>query len=169
MQAWSIFETYLADQLAAYLANDKDALIRFARSDGSIKYLKLDAAHMIEQNLTVKDEVVRAVKERLFHQFGKPGVVCSKAAGVPKWYSIGVNLAIEPDLAKLDRLRFFVALRHDCVHRNGRDREGGLREDLTQANIIEMRSVMDDIVVHISQTISNRGLEGEGQSSTDSE
>lgn len=159
MQAWSIFETYLADQLATYLANNKDALIRFARGDAAINELKLDAAHMIEQNLTVTDEIVRAVKARLFHNLGRSGVECSRATGVPKWYSIGLKLQVEPDLIKLDRLRFFAALRHDCVHRNGRDREGKLRGDLTKANVVEMRSLMDGIVAHISKTISNRESE----------
>lgn len=169
MQAWSIFETYLADQLATYLANNKEALIRFARNDSPIKDLKLDAAHMLEQKLTVTDEIVRAVKDRLFHKLGKPGVTCSRAAGVPKWYGIGVNIEIEPDLAKLDRLRFFAGLRHDCVHRNGRDRKGDLREDLTKTNIIEMRSLMDGVVTHISETIFTRGLESEDLTPKDSE
>jgi hypothetical protein len=167
MLAWSIFETYLADQLAAYLTKHNEALIRFARHDATIKDLKLNAALMIEQNLTAQDEVVRAVKDRLFHQFGKPETDCSRAAGVPKWYSIGLNLQIEPDLEKLDRLRFFAALRHDCVHRNGRNKSGQLRADLTQENIVEMRSLMDRIVAHISQTVFRRTLEHEAEVSSD--
>ncbi len=153
-QAWSIFETYLADQLATHLMNDRNALIRFSRGDEAVKNLKFDASNMIENNLTVEAEVIRSIKSRLYHQFDKKGVKCRKSKGVPKWFQIGLQVEIESDVVNLDRLRYFASLRHDCVHRNGKNHKGQLCEDIQKRSVLELRALMNNIVENIANKLT---------------
>lgn len=155
-QAWSIFETYLGDQLSLYLDQHTEALIRFARSDGKTRDLKLDLAGMIENDVSLKDLVIRSAKSRVFHNFGKPGTSLQKSSGVPSWFRIGLQLSVLTDDAKLERLRLFATMRHDCVHRNGKDHEGSERADVRKPEITELRTLMDEVANHINATLLGR-------------
>lgn len=156
VQAWSLFETYLADQLTLYLDQHTDALIRFAKSDPSLKDMKLNVGEAIEGGVSLKKLVTRSAKNRLFHNFGKPGTTCKKSSGVPAWFGVGLRLPLIKDDSKLDRLRWFAVMRHDCVHRNGKSSEGGERDDVKKSAIVELRTIMDQIARHVDATISAR-------------
>lgn len=149
MQAWSAFESYLCDRLARHLDQNREALIRFSKYDDAVKEMEINAADILLSGVTVEKLVIGSVRGRLYHKFGPAGKSCQKSSGVPAWYRIGMQLEITPDLLTLDKLRENAAIRHDCVHRNGKDKDDEERTDIVKSKILEVLKLMKSVVAHI--------------------
>ena len=156
VQAWSTFEAYLCDRLAWHLDKNREALIRFSRGDDAIKDMEINVAELISSRGTIEKLVIGSVRGRLYHKFGPAGKLCKNSSGVPAWYRLGMQLEIAPDLKILDQLREHAVIRHDCVHRNGKDKDGEERHDIVKSKILEVLQLMRNTAEHIEHVDNQR-------------
>lgn len=150
-QGWSAFEAYLSDKLALSLEEDRSKLIRFVRSDQALRQLKLEPVAILAGETNVEREIIKSIRGRLYHKFDKLGEPCSSSKDVPKWYRVVLNVEIADTTDELDNIRKLAAMRHDCVHRNGKDRDGNENALLTKQFVEEALMAMKIIVSRIEQ------------------
>jgi len=64
---------------------------------------------------------------------------------------LGVDIL--PKGEKLDQLHGAIKIRHDCVHRNGIDRESGELHDIGQAYIMSLCEMLLSMVKSIDEKV----------------
>ncbi|MCF6233388.1 MAG: hypothetical protein L3J36_09900 [Rhodobacteraceae bacterium] len=115
-QSITALEVFLADTLILTVANNKDAQGRLLRSKrlgiGNAQFRLADAIGVEDFSKEKLLEHLRAVS---FHNLKKvTGLFC-----------VGLGIDIMPKDEELERIQKAIIMRHDCVHRNGLDRETG--------------------------------------------
>ncbi|WP_065898236.1 hypothetical protein [Pseudomonas sp. 24 E 13] len=129
--AISAMEAYLNDTLVNAVSADPVSMERLVAGD------KVLAAERISLEMILKDSNVVFAKVQgylqglLYHNLAKVGVI----------YKIALNVDIFSDAALKTRLHQIVKLRHDVVHRNGRD-ESGIEHNFTTMLV---RGALNDI------------------------
>ncbi len=107
-------EAYLADRLVKEIEIDADAIQRLLRQDEDLAKEKFTLAEISKDPALVERKVREHLRSIQYHNLAKVDVL----------YCIAIGIRIL-NLAK-DKSSLFkaVMLRHDCVHRNGFDKDG---------------------------------------------
>ncbi len=120
--AVTLLESYLGDTLRALISQDEQFLKNALRKFKVLKSVKL--TDVVETDLDVKSLVLRYVSDVLYHNI--PNVV--------EMYEQVLGVKLEIDISKVVKI---TKLRHDIVHRNGRNVDGSTisvgAQDFTQA------------------------------------
>jgi hypothetical protein len=116
-------ETYLADTLLSRLKYDKTALQNLIIKDRQFSTMKIPLPELIGTSDFALQHVRRTIQEIPFHNLPRADVLYKSA--------LGVSLRMNEDVWA--RLNSDMQVRHDCVHRNGHDSDGGRRDDITLA------------------------------------
>ncbi len=120
--AVTLLESYLGDTLRALISQDEQFLKNALRKLKVLKSVKL--TDVVETDLDVKSLVLRYVSDVLYHNI--PNVV--------EMYEQVLGVKLEIDISKVVKI---TKLRHDIVHRNGRNVDGSTisvgAQDFTQA------------------------------------
>jgi len=107
----SILETYLFEVLN-YVVFANTTVIERLISAPPLKERKLDFKEVYKNPNIVEDQVRRYLSETLYH----------KLDTVRKLYQVAVGVDIFPDEALKQQLQEQIKIRHDLVHRNGRNK-----------------------------------------------
>lgn len=116
-------EAYLGDTLMNVVKADVDAMHRLIENDKELAKKKLSLAEMLEDCGLVERKVWEHLRSILYHNLAKVDVLYNIATGIRILHLVN-------DEESLFRA---VMLRHDCVHRNGFDKDGNKLNILTKA------------------------------------
>lgn len=140
-------EAYLADRLIKEIESDADAFRRLLDQDADLSKEKLTLAEIVKDPALVERKAREHLRSIQYHNLAKVGVL----------YNIALGIQIL-DLAK-DRSSLFraVMLRHDCVHRNGFDRDGNEIKVFTKAFVQDTANLIKSFVEKIEVAVRARG------------
>lgn len=104
-------ETYLSDTFMRAVLNDEDLFARFVESNPEFKEQKLVLSEIIKTFHELKSTVKRHLLKVVWHNLSR----------VSKMYECTLNVEFPKHIGDLYQA---IAVRHDIVHRNGKDKEG---------------------------------------------
>lgn len=115
VQHFAILEAFLADTLIQLCYEDKGALLALVTEVDELSKAKIGLREILSSPGIVSSTVRDYLRDTQFHNLAKVDVLFQKAMK----HSI-----LPSDKAEKTWLFRVVAVRHDCVHRNGVDRDG---------------------------------------------
>lgn len=142
-QAITAFEAYFCDTLIKNITASTKAMRLLLTKDGPLSQAKFPLTDILENPKLVHEEIQRSLRNRLFH----------KVTEVARLYDNALEISIVPNRADLDRLKTDIGYRHDCVHRNGVDKEGNKLNVLTKDYVADTISVVERFVEHTQKQI----------------
>jgi len=140
-------EAYLADRMIKEVESDTDAFRRMLEQDADLSKEKFTLAEIFKDSALVERKVREHLRSIQYHNLAKVDVL----------YNIALGIRIL-DLAK-DRSSLFgaVMLRHDCVHRNGFDKDGNEIQVFTKAFVQDTADLIKTFVEEIEAAVRARG------------
>lgn len=146
VQAVTIMETYLGDTLKALVFQEKDKLIKLLEFDEEMKKTKLTLADIVKDQNAIIDKVSEYLSELMYHNLAKIGILYK---GI---LEIEFNFGSEENKKKLFQA---IKTRHDCVHRNGKTKEGDQVSGIDEQYVEEILSIIEYLVDDIEDKITN--------------
>jgi hypothetical protein len=142
-QQVSALEAYLADTLLKAVTNRKDAMERLATGDRNLNAEKFTLADLVKNPNILAEKVTSYLRSILYHDLKKVNFLYQTA--------LDVRILREND----DNVKLLTAItyRHDCVHRNGMDKDGNRLEVFTKAYVRESADLMRSLVDRIEREI----------------
>lgn len=128
----TVMETYLSDSFINKTIVSQRLLRRFVESFHDYKNIKFDYADIFEKYENVETYVTKSLLDIMYHNIGK----------VKGMYKDTLEIDFPQDLNKVYKA---VSIRHDIVHRNGKDKNK--KEHNIEAN--EIKELIDDITCFI--------------------
>jgi hypothetical protein len=122
-------ETYLSDKFISSVSADEKLLRRFVETTPEFKNRKLTLSEVFNVHENIKHEVKTHLLEVVWHRLDK----------VEPMFRDTLGINFPPDMGELHKA---LIVRHDCVHRNGKTKDGeehvlsesAIRELLTEAD-----------------------------------
>jgi hypothetical protein len=149
-QQVTALEAYLGDTLINGALSDKMTIERLLAEEADLKDTKLTLKDILADPDIVKTQIKVHLKSILYHNIAK----------VRALYKIVFQFDIFTLLTEDERKALFKAVeyRHDCVHRNGRDKEGKLLDVFTKAYVQAHSDMLRKLVAAIQEkTIERSG------------
>jgi len=140
-------EAYLGDTLINAVAGDADAMQRLIDGDDELSKEKFTLAEIRNDPDLVGRRVREHLRAILYHNLAKVDVL----------YNIALGIRILNLTSNKDALFKAVKLRHDCVHRNGFDKDGNELVVFTKTFVSETADVIRSFVESIENAV--RALE----------
>lgn len=141
-------EAYLADRLINEIESDADAFGRLLAQDEDLAKEKFTLAEILKDTALVGKRVREHLRSIQYHNLAKVDVLYNIALGIRI-----LNLA--NDKAGLFKA---VLLRHDCVHRNGFDKDGIELKIFTKAFVQDTADLIKTFVESIERALRARSL-----------
>lgn len=139
-------EAYLADTLINEIEADADAFKRLIDKDDDLATEKFTLSEIAKDPALVERKVRGHLRSIQYHNLAKVDVLYNIALGIRI-----LNLAQEkPTLFKA------VILRHDCVHRNGFDKDGNELKVFTKAFVQDTADLIKAFVESIEKAVRAR-------------
>ena len=137
--AVACLEAYLGDTLINEIRDDSAARDQLLKNDRNLGGEKLTAASLVENHDALTTLVVSKLRTVLYHRLGD----------AKRMYRQALGIDIFPSDDEREFLFPAMQLRHDCVHRNGRDKEGkkltSFTEEYVHSAIAAIRAVVDHV------------------------
>jgi hypothetical protein len=138
-QQVSALEAYLGDTLVQQVIFSQKAMDRILNEEAELKNVKIGLADIVKSPNIVRETVRAHLQGILYHNLAKVAVL----------YKIALNINIWPNDDIKTSLFRAVKYRHDCVHRNGRDKNGNELTVFTTEYVTSMLEAMRMLVQHI--------------------
>lgn len=142
VQSFAILEAYLADCLIGLVIHDPDARKRVLSRYTPLRELKVPLIEVEAKPTLVLDRVKAGLRSISFHNLTAVDAVFTIATGK--------SIATE-DSAHLSFLHDARALRHDCVHRNGRDVDGKMHVNIDHAYVMKIVAAMKAVANRVDE------------------
>jgi hypothetical protein len=138
-------EAYLGDALLKRVMEDSDAVARLISQDRELVKNRFTLSDIAKNGNLVADTVRVYLQGILYHNLAK----------VAKIYKIALGIDIWPN--KETKAALFVAIqrRHDCVHRDGRNKDGEELVEVTTEYVREILETVHGLVQHIETQLTN--------------
>lgn len=136
-------EAYLGDTLINAVAGDADAMQRLIDGDDELSKEKFTLAEIRKDPDLVERRVREYLRAILYHNLAKVDVL----------YNIALSIRILNLTSNKDDLFKAVKLRHDCVHRNGFDKNGNELVVFTKTFVSETANVIRSFVETIENAV----------------
>ena len=138
-QQIAAFEAYLGDALINGVFADKAAMHRLLNGDHDLKATSIPIAIASSNPNVVSETVQRHLQDVIYHNLAK----------VAKLYEIAFQFDIWPNPETREKLFKAVHYRHDCVHRNGRTKDGKQLDVFTSEYVNDILDTTYAMVRHI--------------------
>jgi len=132
-------EAHLCDTLINHIRSDKDALKALLAKDKTLREVKITLEEIEEDPNIVLTKVERYLRGIRYHNLPM----------VDFLYRTALDAPILTDKATNTQLLRAVQYRHDCVHRNGFDREGNRLEVFTVDYVQRIARLIDTLVTRV--------------------
>ncbi|MBL8598977.1 MAG: hypothetical protein JNL14_14675 [Devosia sp.] len=139
-------ETYLGDTLINHVMRDADAMQRVLDRDDEVSKQKFTLTEVRKEPGLVERKVREYLRGVLYHNLAKVDVL----------YGIAFEFRILKLTSKQDELFKAVMLRHDCVHRNGLDKNGNKLKPFTREFVSETADLIQAFVESIEREVRQR-------------
>jgi len=143
IQQFAALEAYLADTLTRQILENSSALSRALTGLDSLKDIKLPLADIAANPDIVKVTVAGALRDLLYHNFGKVDAI----------WKIALQFSIFPDAGVKQRMFKRIPIRHDCVHRNGRDMHGNEHPEVDFDFVLQVGEDVHAMMMHIEDAL----------------
>jgi hypothetical protein len=143
-------EAYLGDTLKNEVFRDLDAMRRLVDQDIDLKKEKFTLAEISKEPELVEKKVREHLRGIMYHNLARVDVLYKIALGVRM-----LDLA-----ADTKPLFAAVMLRHDCVHRNGADKDGRPLDVFTKTFVQQTADTIRDFVRSVENAVVARLREG---------
>ncbi len=143
-QSITAFEAYFCDTIIKNVTAAPDAMKAVLKKDGYLSEARFSLGDVLANPDIVKREIERSLRNRLYH----------KVEDVARLYANALKISITPNRDDMARLKTDIGYRHDCVHRNGVDKEGNRLDVLTKEYVAETIEVVTRFVEHTESQIS---------------
>jgi hypothetical protein len=139
-------EAYLGDTLKNEVFRDRQAMQRLIDQDADLKIQKFTLAEMAKEPHLIERIMREHLRGIMYHNLPKVDVL----------YRIALEFRILNLTADKDSLFAAVLLRHDCVHRNGSDKDGQELKVFTKTFVQQTADSIRDLVQSIEQAVRAR-------------
>jgi len=139
-------EAYLGDTLINGVMADKAAMQRLIDKDDDLAKEKFTLAEIFRDPLLIERKVREHLRSTLYHNLAKVDVLYNFALGVR-------ILDFTSDKQSLFKA---VMLRHDCVHRNGFDKDGNELKVFTKTFVQDTADLIKAFVESIEKAVKAR-------------
>lgn len=152
----SAMEAYLANTLMTLVAEEIDATENLLLKEEKLSSQKITLFEAWNESLTVEKRVQDYLRDQIYHRLGK----------VEKLYEIAFNIQVFQSLEVRERLHRAVSLRHDIVHRNGRNHQGE-EQDFSSFAVLAMMRDIHDFVMHVNDQLFKTLIDALEENSND--
>lgn len=139
-------EAYLGDTLLNVVASDAVAMQQLIDSDDELSKQKFTLAEIRKEPGLVERKVREHLRAILYHNLAKVDVI----------YGIALGIRILDLTDKKADLFQAVRLRHDCVHRNGFDKDGQELSTFTREFVSQTADTVRSLVERIERAVQDR-------------
>lgn len=137
-QAITAMECYLSDTLAGAIAADRSILRPLIENAPDLRQRKLTLAEIHSRYLSLEDEALTYLREQLYHNLHKASIL----------YHAALGFKLQPPPALLEAVR----IRHDLVHRGGRD-DAGREIVLSDHAIRDLLQELETFILRVHHAI----------------
>jgi hypothetical protein len=148
VQYFSAIEAYLSDRLIRLALDDRKAMSALVKGNKEWVADKIGVVELASNPDAVRDWVQARLRDLTYHNFVR----------IDKYYRSALGSSIFPDEATKRTLVTFVPVRHDCVHRYGRDQHGRERS-IGKVDLKRLSTALEDMVTHLETAFAQRGRE----------
>jgi hypothetical protein len=149
VQYFSAIEAYLSDRLIRLVLDDPKAMSALVKGNKEWLADKIGVVELASNPNAFRDWVHTRLRELMYHNFVK----------IDLYYRSALGSTIFPDEATKKTLMEFVPVRHDCVHRYGRDHDGQERT-ISMADLERLSTALEGVVAHLEAAFARWGKEG---------
>jgi hypothetical protein len=139
-------EAYLGDTLLKHALADPNAIQRLIEQDSELSKAKFTLTEISRD----PDLVITKVRDHL------RGILFHNLAKVDALYGIALGVRVLNLVDDRARLQHAVILRHDCVHRNGFDKDGKALTHFTKSFVEETSELIKHFVERVEAAVRNR-------------
>jgi hypothetical protein len=144
-QLVAVLEAYLADRLHREAIDSPKVKLRLLRGANVLKEQSITLHEAIADPGLADRRFAETIKSVLYHDFEK----------VEKLYKIAFRTSkVFPSDDNRRELEAAVRLRHHCVHRNGKDKDGNLQA-ISAKEVETIAKAMRELVEHIERAIEH--------------
>ena len=140
--AISAMEAYLSSTVISLVTEEPDSMERLLKKDRQLSSEKVTLHEVFRDHCLVEDRVKNYLSRVLYHNLGR----------VEEIYRICFEVEVFPSEGLKERLHRAIELRHDIVHRNGKDSEGKDQDYSTELVLRTMEDV-DELITHIQTAV----------------
>ncbi|MDA7430665.1 hypothetical protein PGB28_19555 [Primorskyibacter aestuariivivens] len=145
-QSVTALEVFLADSLILTVGGNTDVQAKLLRSkDLGIGSTQFKLADAIGVEDFARERLLQHLHAVSYHNMKK----------VSNLFRVGLGIDILPKGEQLDQLQAAIKIRHDCVHRNGIDRESGELHDIGQAYIMGLSEMLLSMAKSIDEKVDD--------------
>ncbi len=144
-QQVSVMEAYLSDTLITEVNKSESALAGLIKDDRELKDRKITLLDSLTKPDIVKGIVAQYLREQLYHNLSR----------VESLYDLALHITLFPSTDVRSRLNKAMPVRHDCVHRNGKDKQGNARTDVTYEYVMSIERDILALVEHVEEELKN--------------
>lgn len=139
-------EAYLGDTLINAVMGDATAMQRLIEQDDDLAKEKFTLVEISKEPALVKRKVQEHLRSILYHNLAK----------VDALYNIALGIRILNEAKDRASLFKAVTLRHDCVHRNGFDKDGNELQVFTKEFVQHTADMIRHFVESIEMAVRSR-------------
>ena len=143
-QSITALEVFLADTLISTVSNDVEVQKRLlTSSDVGIGKIQFKLADAVGIQDFAKDKLLSMLVGETFNNLKK----------VKKYFNVGLKIDILSDSNEAVIISDAIRLRHDCVHRNGIDRDSGKMHQIDQEKLNTLTRALTEMVSRIDESL----------------
>lgn len=143
IQQIAALEAYLCDFLLNQVRLKPAALAAIVKGDRDLKDQKLTLVEVLADAHVVKRAVAEHLQMQLYHKLAK----------VEAMYRTALGVGLLPNADIKQRLFAAMPTRHDCVHRNGLDKDGARRLEVRAGFLRQIDADIRAVVTHMEGRI----------------
>lgn len=143
-------ETFLGDTLKREVLKDEESLRKFVESYKPFKNIVMNLSDLYVKKESMPTFVTTTLRELLYHDLRKIKPIYHDALGI--------------DLGDVSEIYKAVLVRHDLVHRNGKNHEGvehTITEEMVRELQTNVKALMDSVNNQIEEIQAKGSFEGE--------
>lgn len=145
VQYFSAIEAYLSDRLIRLVLDEPEAMSALVTGNKEWASEKIGVVELASNPDAFRNWVHSRLRELMYHNFVK----------IDLYYRSALGSTIFPDEATKKALMEFVPVRHDCVHRYGRDHDGAERA-ISKADLERLGAALEAVVSHLETLFTRR-------------
>lgn len=137
----SSLEAYLSDRLIQKVLSSKNVKRKFVEQFNDYGEQKIPISDIFKQMDNLDSRIKKDLRDIIYHNLPR----------VKNMYEKVLNV----DLGDVSELMKCIGIRHDIVHRNGKDKDGNLR-DIGKDDVIVLAQKVSDLIQNIEVGFSNK-------------
>ncbi len=149
VQYFSAIEAYLSDRLIRLVIDDPKAMSALVKGNKEWVADKIEVVELASNPNAFRDWVHSRLRELMYHNFVK----------IDHYYRSALGSTIFPDETTKKTLMAFVPVRHDCVHRYGRNHDGRERS-ISKPDLERLSEALEGMVTHLEAAFARREASG---------